>query len=68
MSQTRIPKKRGRKATGVDPVWSFRFPRELMDEADEWAAARGLSRSHAIRRWIEKGVMEKWRPPKGARA
>jgi hypothetical protein len=33
-----------------------------MEDADEWAAERGLSRSAAIRRWIENGIMERWKP------
>lgn len=60
-----ITKKPGRPATGRDPVYAVRLPKELMDEADAWAKARHVTRSWAIRRWIENGVMERWRPPKG---
>lgn len=55
----------GRPRTGVDPVYTFRIPKEIMDQADEWAKARGLTRSYAIRRWIENGVLERWKRPKG---
>lgn len=54
--------KRGRPATGQDPIFSFRIPQEVMDQVDEWVAARRMSRSQAIRRWLENGTMEKWMP------
>ena len=51
-------KKRGRPATGHDPMFSFRIPEALIAEVDEWGAAQEppLTRSEAVRRLIEKGV------------
>jgi hypothetical protein len=43
-----IPKKRGRPATGKDPVMSLRMPLELRARVEAWAADRGLTVSKAI--------------------
>lgn len=52
-----IPKKRrGRPATGRDPVMAIRLPNELREAIDKWAARRDLSRSEAIRLLIEVGL------------
>jgi hypothetical protein len=52
-------KKRGRPATGTDPLLNFRAPGELTARIDAWRAARGeppASRSEAIRQLIELGL------------
>jgi hypothetical protein len=52
--------KRGRPATGRGPVVSFRVQPEILALIDEWAAASGVTRSWAIRWWIERGPDEKY--------
>lgn len=54
-------KKRGRPATGVDPLVGVRFPQSAIDEIDAWAAKAGdeISRSEAIRRLVELGLKAK---------
>jgi hypothetical protein len=50
-------KKRGRPATGVDPLYAIRVPDELMRAVDRWAKENDSpSRSDAIRRLIERGL------------
>jgi len=49
-------KKRGRPATGKDPLVSARLPQELIDSVEAWASANGASRSEAIRRLVELGL------------
>ena len=61
-----IPKKRGRPATGNDPVRSFRMSDELMARLDTWSADQEdrPSRAEAIRRLVELGLTAKakWSP------
>jgi Arc/MetJ-type ribon-helix-helix transcriptional regulator len=53
------PKKRGRPATGKDPLYALRISDELMREVDRWAEANDSpSRSEAIRRLIERGLQK----------
>jgi Arc/MetJ-type ribon-helix-helix transcriptional regulator len=53
-------KRRGRPATGQDPVSAVRLPANLTDEIDEWANKNGAeSRSEAIRRLVELGLKVK---------
>jgi hypothetical protein len=53
-------KRRGRPATGQDPVSAVRLPANLTGEIDEWANKNGAeSRSEAIRRLVELGLMVK---------
>ena len=50
-----LPKKRGRPATGQDPMLDFRAPRSLAAALDAWLAAQAEprpSRSEAIRRLL----------------
>jgi hypothetical protein len=56
-----VLKKRGRPATGNDPVRSFRMPDELMERIDTWSAdeADEPSRAEAIRRLVELGLKAK---------
>jgi Arc/MetJ-type ribon-helix-helix transcriptional regulator len=49
-------KKRGRPATGKDPLVSARLPQALIDQVETWAAANEASRSEAIRRLVELGL------------
>ena len=50
-------KKRGRPATGVDPLYGVRVPDALIQAIDQWAKENGsASRSEAIRRLVELGL------------
>jgi hypothetical protein len=50
-------KKRGRPATGQDPVSAIRLSTELTKLIDRWAVRnKAASRSHAIRRLVELGL------------
>jgi hypothetical protein len=53
-----IRKKRGRPATGMDPVYALRIPPELVARVDFWAEAQDppASRSEAIRALIEQAL------------
>jgi hypothetical protein len=53
-------RKRGRPATGKDPMIGLRAPPRLIKEIDAWAAANGVtSRSDAIRHLLEHGLSSK---------
>jgi hypothetical protein len=54
-----LPKKRGRPATGKDPLLTIRAPAELIVLIDAWAAKDGLARSEAVRRLVELGLKAK---------
>jgi hypothetical protein len=55
-----IPKKkRGRPATGKDPLVTVRMPQTQIDDADAWGDARDIGRSEAIRRLVELGLKAK---------
>jgi len=56
-----LPKKRGRPATGKDPVSAIRLSPELRAAIDKWAAKQkdAPSRSEAIRRLVEAGLKGK---------
>ena len=49
-------KRRGRPATGKDPLVSARLPPVLVAEIEAWAAANSVTRSESIRRLIEIGL------------
>jgi hypothetical protein len=49
-------KKRGRPATGRDPVSAVRLPTELTTAVDKWAEDHQANRSEAIRRLVELGL------------
>jgi Arc/MetJ-type ribon-helix-helix transcriptional regulator len=50
-------KKRGRPATGQDPVSAIRLSVELAQAIDSWAARnKAASRSEAIRQLVEMGL------------
>ena len=59
-------KKRGRPATGRDPVSAVRLPVELTVKIDGWADDRAISRSEAIRRLVELGLTVKPRPSRSS--
>jgi Arc/MetJ-type ribon-helix-helix transcriptional regulator len=64
-------KRRGRPATGQDPVSAVRLPADLTREIDGWARNNeARSRSEAIRRLVELGltVKTKAKQPAPARA
>ena len=56
----RIPakrkKKRGRPATGTDPMIGLRLSKKETARLDRWAKANGYTRSEAIRVLIERGI------------
>lgn len=55
-TEKRNTKKRGRPATGMDPMLSFRSPPELTDRIEAYAVGEGVPRSEALRRLVEKGL------------
>jgi hypothetical protein len=52
-------KKRGRPATGRDPVSAVRLPAELAAAVDLWGEDHEANRSEAIRRLVELGLTVK---------
>lgn len=50
------PKKRGRPATGRDPLVGVRLPPEMIEAVDAWAKERGTTRAGAIRSMIERAL------------
>jgi hypothetical protein len=62
-----IPKKRGRPATGRDPQIAIRFPAYIIEQVDGWAAKNSLSRSEAIRQFVERGLAATGPKPKAKR-
>jgi hypothetical protein len=59
-----IQKKRGRPATGKDPVVTIRMPADLIEQVDAWAKYQQTGRSEAVRSLIELGLVA---APKGKR-
>jgi predicted DNA-binding protein len=59
MSIEVTPKKRGRPATGKDPLITVRLPRELIEAANTLAKREGISRSGVIRAALEAYVASK---------
>jgi hypothetical protein len=68
-SITVVRKKRGRPATGVDPVTAIRLSPDFRAAIDAWAAQQDDKppRSEAIRRLIELGLTAKPAPAKPRR-
>jgi hypothetical protein len=54
-------KRRGRPATGKDPLVSARLPQTLIDQVEHWAGSNEASRSEAIRQLLEIGLKGKAR-------
>ena len=48
-----VKRKKGRPATGTDPLVGVRISPEIIVKIDAWAAERGSKRSEAIRAMIE---------------
>jgi hypothetical protein len=48
-----VPKKRGRPATGRDPLVTTRMSVELIRSIDNWATGNNITRSEAMRRLVE---------------
>ncbi|MDA9465344.1 hypothetical protein XH87_12225 [Bradyrhizobium sp. CCBAU 53415] len=59
-----IPKRRGRPATGRDPVTAIRLSDDLKAAVDAWAAKQedAPARSEAIRRLVLLGLKAKSKP------
>jgi hypothetical protein len=51
-----IPKKRGRPATGKDPLVTARLPQDMIASLDAYAERDGVTRSEVMRRLIEAGL------------
>jgi len=49
-------KRRGRPATGKDPLVSSRLPRSMIDQVEAWAVRNNATRSEAIRSLVEIGL------------
>jgi hypothetical protein len=52
-------RRRGRPATGKDPLVSARMPNDLIVQVEAWAVANDAGRSEAIRRLVELGLKAK---------
>jgi hypothetical protein len=61
-----LRKKRGRPATGQDPVTAIRLPLKLRSKLDEWCKRQEdlPSRSEAIRRIVEQALTSGKNAPK----
>lgn len=57
-------KKRGRPATGRDPVSAVRLPVQLTAAVDKWAEDHEANRSEAIRRLVEIALKSETPPSK----
>jgi Arc/MetJ-type ribon-helix-helix transcriptional regulator len=55
------PKRRGRPATGKDPLVGARLPPNMIREIDQWASRNSVSRSEAIRRLVERSLAKETR-------
>jgi len=53
------PKKRGRPATGKDPLLTVRAPKAIIQAIESWAAKNEVTRSEAVRRMVEFGLKAK---------
>ena len=49
-------KRRGRPATGSDPMWGIRFTLEQRKKIEAFAEQNNVARAEAIRRLVEKGL------------
>jgi len=54
-------KKRGRPATGTDPLLAVRFPQATIDALESRAVAEETNKSELVRQYVEAGLK---RPPK----
>lgn len=62
-----VPKKRGRPATGKDPVTAIRLSPEMRENVDVWAAKQAdkPGRSEAMRRLIDTSLAAAAAKPRG---
>src|SRR6516165_1074808 len=58
-AKVHLKKRRGRPATGKDPLVSARMPSALIAEVEAWAEANQMSRSQAFRQLVEHGLKGK---------
>jgi hypothetical protein len=49
-------KKRGRPATGKDPLFATRAPQELIKSVEGWAKVNEITFSEAVRRLLQQGL------------
>ena len=49
-------KRRGRPATGRDPLVAARLPKEIIKQIDQEAKSKGVTRSAALRAIVERGL------------
>lgn len=56
MSIPVLPKKRGRPATGRDPLLTVRAPQELIERVEAHAESQLLNKSDAVRTLLEAGL------------
>jgi Arc/MetJ-type ribon-helix-helix transcriptional regulator len=58
-------KKRGRPATGTDPLIGVRLPDAMIKQIDVWAKREGVaSRSEAIRRLVDQSLVAAAQQPR----
>lgn len=55
----KLEKKRGRPATGKDPVMSLRMPPEIRERAEDVADSKGITLSKAIIEVLAKHLPKK---------
>ncbi len=59
------PKKRGRPATGKDPLVGVRLPEPMIKQIDAWAKREDItSRSEAIRRLVDQSLVAASQQPR----
>ena len=63
-SITVLPKKRGRPATGRDPLITARLPAALLEALDNWAEKNGVPRSELVRQFVEAGLASRQKAKK----
>ena len=51
--------RRGRPATGKDPLLTVRAPKAIIQAIDDWAEKNEATRSEAVRRLVELGLSVK---------
>lgn len=49
-------KRKGRPATGINPLIGARLESSILEKLDFWALKNGVTRAEAIRRLIEAGL------------
>jgi hypothetical protein len=52
-----LRKKRGRPATGLNPAICTRFPADMVQAIERYAAEHSIDRSEAVRRLINKALV-----------